>query len=156
MRRESTCRRTSTQAGFTLIEALIAMVVLVLLTAVLLRGTVAVRADAGWFADHTMSTLVATSLLDGAVADRHLRNGTTHGERNGLSYTLVASPAGIEAQLPAARPDPAAAPRPNPNGVPAPAATPAAPRWRPQRIVVRVEAPGRPVTLETIRLAAVP
>lgn len=144
------------QAGFTLIEALIAMVVLVLLAAALLRGTVAVRADAGWFADQTASILVATSLLDGASVDRRLPDGTYHGERNGLSYTLVASSAGIEAQLPAARPDPDAAPPPNPNGVPGPAAARAVPRWRPQRVVVHVEAPGRPVTLETIHLAAIP
>lgn len=132
------------------------MVVLTLLAVVLLRGTVAIRSDAAWYGDHTAATLVATSLLDGAIADRTLRNGTYRGARNGIGYTLVATTAGIEAQLPPARPDPAAQPA-NPNGVPGPAsATAAQPRWRPQRIVVHVEALNRPVTLETIRLAAVP
>ena len=88
-------RRSTAQAGFTLIEALIAMVVLTLLAAVLLRGTVAVRSDAAWYGDHAAATLVATSLLDGAIADRTLRNGTYRGARNGIGYTLVATAAGI-------------------------------------------------------------
>lgn len=131
-------RRDTPTSGFTLIETLVAMMVLALLAGVLLRGVVAARDDAAWSADRAAGTLLATSVLDEAVGNRLLRDGAYRGERDGRHWVLTAAPAGRAVRLP---PPQADAPPPS---------------WRPQRLTVTVESPRRPVVLETVRLAAMP
>jgi prepilin-type N-terminal cleavage/methylation domain-containing protein len=124
-------------AGFTLLETLVAMTVLALLASVLLRGVLAVRADASWFADRTAQTLLARSILDEAIANRRLRDGIYRGRRDGRRFVLTAA----SAVAPAAE-----------AGPDRPAGHDGMPTWRPQRVSVAVEAPSRPVVLETLRL----
>ena len=149
------------RGGFTLIETLVAFAVMATLLSVLFRGVVTLRAGALAFDVRTQEDLVARAILDDALANRTLRAGTYSGTRDGRHWTMVAKAIDLSAQVPLASPAPAtpsAPPTPpgpgTPAGQPQPS-VPASPVWTPQRLVVRVETTGRPVEVETIRLAKV-
>ena len=135
------------EEGFTLIEVLVAMTVLAMLSAVLLHAAVDLRASAAWFDDRTAGTLVATTILDEALSNRRLHDGTYRGMRDGRSWTMTASSVDLANQLPKS-------PTPAPDKAP-PSKEPG-PIWRPQRVIVSVEAQRRPLTVETLRLVASP
>ena len=140
------------RSGFTLIEVLVAFVVLTTLLSVMYRSVVVTRAGANAFDARTQGELVARAVFAEFLARRDLHNGSYSGERDGRNWTLTARPLDLAAQLPPLPPPPQLPP-----GSPAAGAGPNAaqkPRWVPQRIVVRVATSGRPLQIEAVHLVA--
>ena len=123
--------------GFTLIEALVATTVLALFTAYLLRGVVGLHAQAAWVDTRASDEQVLAALLDDALSRRTAPAGTSRGERDGRRWSITASPLDI--------PTPSLA-------IASPSDTPIEGTWMAQKLVIRVEAPGRPLIAETVRL----
>ena len=141
--RPDPARRLSGTDGFTLIEVLVAFTVMAILLSVLFRGVVVMRAGAHAFGDRTHVELVARAVLDDALAQRGLRDGTYTGTREGRPWRVVARSIDLSAQLPAPPDDPATHP---PGTVPEPR------KWKTQRLVVSVAAGARTIQVDTIRL----
>ncbi len=142
--RREPARRFSGNDGFTLIEVLVAFTVMAVLLSVLFRGVVVMRAGANAFDDRTHVELVAHAVLDDALAQRAMREGTYSGTREGRPWTIVAKAVDLTAQLPAPPEDPA---QRQPPGTP-----PERLKWTTQRLVVSVAAGARTIQVETIRL----
>ena len=157
-------------AGFTLLEVLVAFCVMATLLSVLYRGVVTIRQGATAFDEHTDREIVVRAIFDAALADRDMRPGTYHGLRDGRRWTIVARNVDLRAQLPqpaekgvkANDPGQAAAGQSAP-GQAAPGQPPAPaagepkdkPEWATQRLLVRLDSPGRPLEIETLRLVRV-
>lgn len=153
-------RRVADRGGFTLVEVLVAFVVMATLLSVLFRGVVVMRAGSGAFDTRTRQEIVAEAVLEDALAKRELGTGRYSGLRQGSRWTLVATPVDLSAQMsppPSPRRDKPATSQPDPGGQ-----TPGRPdnpdkkdkktTWVPQRLIVRIETQGRPIEVETIRL----
>ena len=152
-------RRWHDTAGFTLLEVLIAFCVMATLLSVLYRGVVTIRQGAFAFDEHTDRELVARAVLDAALADRSMKPGTYHGLRDGRRWTIVARNVDLTAQLP--QPSDAGVKtndtKPaDPSQPPSPGAQAAEakdkPEWATQRLLVRLDSPGQPLEVETLRL----
>lgn len=152
-------KRASRNAGFTLIEVLVAFTVMATILVVAYRSVVTLRQGAEAFDDHTGREIVARAVLDEALADRGLAPGIHHGTRDGRRWTIVAKPVDLSAQLP----PPAETAQAKPGEPPAPASSsappvapivkpPEKPEWATQRLTVRIESRGKPLEIETIRL----
>ena len=128
-------RRRADRSGFTLIEALVAFVVMATVLGVLYRGTVQTRAGAVTFSARAQEEAVALSLLDEFRARRELHDGSYSGDRDGRHWTLLASRMDLADQLPKG-------------------AEPARdkPAWGFQRLVLRVATAGRPLETEAVHL----
>ncbi len=133
--------------GFTLIETLVAMSVLSLIVAVILRDVVSLRESAARFSDRSRFILEARSVLADMLANRDLKAGIYHGGPAIARWTVTAAPVDLSRQFATIRPA-GSAPPPQPD---APAAN-APPVWETQRLIVEVETGGRPLSIETIRL----
>jgi prepilin-type N-terminal cleavage/methylation domain-containing protein len=141
-----------TRSGFTLIETLAAMTVLSIIASVVLRDVVSLRADSAWFGDRSQVSLTARSVLASMLADRGLKAGVYRGRMDGRQWTATVTLVNLSSQFPGT-------PGPSPAGQAvnpgAPGAGPPQTVWEPQRLVIEVEAQGRPLSVETIRLARV-
>ncbi len=138
--------RLADRGGFTLIEVLVAFTIMATLLGVMYRGVVTLRQSAAAFDDHTDRELIARAVLDEALAQRTLRPGTHHGVRDGHRWTIVAKAIDLSAQLPRAADE----------GEQKPGDKPGEPKtkrdWATQRLLVRIEADGRPLEVETLRI----
>ena len=149
-------RRWRDDAGFTLLEVLIAFCVMATLLSVLYRGVVTMRQGANAFDEHTDREAVVRAIFDAALADRTLKPGTYHGIRDGRRWTIVARNVDLTAQLPRPAED---GKKPNDQTQPPP--DPRAgehkdkPDWATQRLLVRLDSPGLPLEIETLRLVRV-
>jgi prepilin-type N-terminal cleavage/methylation domain-containing protein len=130
--------------GFTLIETLVAFSVMAIVLSVLFHGVVDMRSGSVIFDARTHQALVARAVLDGALGNRDLANGSYKGLRDGERWTLLAERADVIApssETTEASSFPSlAAPR---NNIPA---------WGLQHLVVTVATAGRSERVETIRL----
>lgn len=149
-RRSGRAIRLADRSGFTLIEVLVAFVILSVLLSVLLRSVVGMRDDAVTVDARTHSEVVARATLEDALADRALRNGTYSGLRDGTRWTLKATAVDLTAQLPPPKPRDKAADQQQSQQQQQDAD--AKPSWKTQRLVVLVETGRRPVEVETLRL----
>ena len=128
--------------GFTLIEVLVAFVVLATILSVLYRNVVVTRAGVVAFDAHTRGEVIARALFAEFLARRQLADGDYRGVRDGMNWRLTARPLDLAAQLPPP-------PQPQPGAPPAPQI-----RWAPQRLVLQVATSGRSIRVEAVRLAA--
>lgn len=140
------------RSGFTLIETLAAMTVLSIIASVVLREVVSLRADSGWFGDRSQVALTAQSVLASMLADRGLKPGIYRGRMDGRQWTAKVMAVNLSSQFPATAVPNSAGQVASP---PAPGEGPPQAVWEPQRLVIEVEAQGRPLSIETIRLARV-
>jgi len=123
--------------GFTLVEALAALAILAMLTVVVQRGLVMARTGIARSSDRIAAEWVARSLLAEPLGAQAARAGSRSGTSGGLPWTVTIEPLDV---------------------APAGAAGDGkgdAPKWRPMRVTVRVESPGRGLSVETVRLARV-
>lgn len=148
--------RFADRAGFTLLEVLVALTVMATLMGVLYRSVVVTRTGALTFADRAGQVAVARGLLAEFVARRDLRDGDYRGERDGRSWTLSARPLDLSHQLPTAPPPSAAQGQAALVAAGALRSDDGAPRWAPQRLVLRVGTAPRVLELEAVRLARPP
>lgn len=145
-------------SGFTLLEVLIAFCVMATLLSVLYRGVVTMRQGAIAFDEHTDRDIVARAVLDAALADRTMKPGTYQGTREGRRWTIVARNIDVRGLLPppaddgGKRNDPA---KPDAPGQGAGPGGPDKPEWTTQRLLVRLDSPGLPLEVETLRLVRV-
>lgn len=141
------------RCGFTLIETLVAMTVLSLIAAVILRDVVGLRESASRFSDKIERAMIARSVLADMLANRDLKPGTYRGGADGARWTVTASAVDLSHQFVAAQTSAPAVPA---SQLEAPGtAAGATAIWQPQRLLVEVEAGGRPISIETIRLARI-
>ena len=147
-------------SGFTLIEVLIAFCVMATLLSVLYRGVVTMRQGANAFDEHTDREIVARAVLDSALADRTMKPGTYHGTRDGRRWTIVARNIDVRGLLPPPADDGTKSNGPGQPATPGaaadkPGAAADKPEWTTQRLLVRLESPGLPLEVETLRLVRV-
>jgi prepilin-type N-terminal cleavage/methylation domain-containing protein len=134
--------RSDARAGFTLLEALVALTILLAFAAALgplmfQARRIMVNADG-----RVAAQILLRALLDDPVNPANVAGLTRDGETEGLTWRMVAEPTAIE--VPEARP-----------AAPPAAGAPAEPptHWVAYRIVASVTwAPGQLVRAETIRL----
>ena len=79
-------RRCATRTGFTLIEALTAVAVLVIILPVISAGFAAVTDAAGMVRDRARATAIAEEHLEQLVADGSWQYGMTGGDENGMHW----------------------------------------------------------------------
>ncbi|PZQ14147.1 MAG: hypothetical protein DI565_11975 [Ancylobacter novellus] len=160
--------RGARRAGFTLIETLVALVVLTVVMLAAQRGFVTARLGL----DRAQSTLaaeaVARSIVETELGRLAAAPGVQSGETDGLAWTVTTEP--IVLPIPPAPPPPTAvrtagAAEAAPAGAPASQSDPAdaqkqaeeAARWLPMRVTVAVaNGRGRPLAIETLHLAKAP
>ncbi|MFC3692458.1 prepilin-type N-terminal cleavage/methylation domain-containing protein [Chenggangzhangella methanolivorans] len=151
--------RGGARAGFTLIETLVALVVLAVVMVVTVRGFVTARLGL----DRAQSTLaaeaVARSLVETELDRLAAAPGVRTGETDGLAWTVSTEPIVLPLQ---AAPPPKAGAAAGGEGAggddPQAARKQAeeAARWKPMRVVVSVaNGRGRPLTIETLHLTKV-
>lgn len=145
-RADRPARRLADRSGFTLVEVLVAFVVMTTVLGVLYRGTVQTRAGAVAFDRRMRDEAVALSVLAEFRSRRDLADGRYAGERDGRHWTLGASPMDLAAQLPKG----GDADRPGAGDGAAKA------KWTMQRLVLRVDTSGRPLETEALHLVAAP
>ena len=135
-------RRRDARAGFTLLEALVALTILLAFAAALGPLMFQARRIMANADGRVAAQILLRALLEDPVDPANVAGLTRDGESEGLRWSLVAEPTAIE--IPEARP--AAAP---PGRAPAEPPT----HWVAYRIVASVTwAPGQLVSAETIRL----
>ena len=141
-------------AGFTLIEVLIAFCVMATLLSVLYRGVVTLRQGATAFDEHTGREFVIRAVMDAALADRALKPGTYRGLREGHHWTMIARNVDLRGMLPkpAETGDKAKGASQKPGAPGQPAGEADTPAWLTQRLLVRLDSPGQPLEIETLRL----
>lgn len=156
-------RRVGGEAGFTLIEALVALTVLAAVSPALFRMAVMLRTGTEAVDDHTRSEIVARSLLDAVQGQRDAAQYSLTGSTDGRRWSVEARPFEglVRSALPGQRarggPGPTsdrgatsksgkdpdqAAPKPDEDIV-----------WMPVRVTIRVETAGQPLRIETVALA---
>ena len=146
------CRRAD-RSGFTLIEVLVAFVVMATILSVLYRSTVQTRAGAFGFSARAQQEAVSLSLLAEFRARRELRDGSYAGTRDGRRWTLLASRMDLACQLPKG-PEPAR--EAGRDGAGGGTGKPDRPVWEMQRLVLRVATAGRPLETEALHLVRQP
>ena len=142
--------RRCSSAGFTLIEALVALAVVLAFAAALGRllfqaHRIMLSADG-----QVAAQLLLRSLLDTPLDRTSLASISRDGETQGLSWRIVAMPMDVDAWLPALPP-----PAPSPSG-PSSNPRPDHAKWAAFRVVASVSLPsGQVITGETVRLGKV-
>jgi prepilin-type N-terminal cleavage/methylation domain-containing protein len=139
--RSSPPKRRDARAGFTLLEALVALTVLLAFSAALGPLMFQARRIVANADGRVAAQLLLRALLVDPVDPANLASFVREGETEGLTWRIVAEPAAIELpKAPAVRPLPAA-----------PAQPPA--HWIAYRMIASVSwAPGQLISAETIRL----
>jgi prepilin-type N-terminal cleavage/methylation domain-containing protein len=159
--------RSRPRAGFTLIETLVALVVLAVVMLVAQRGMVAARFGLDRVQSATAAQTVARGIVETQLDQLAPEPGIREGVTDGLAWTVVAEPLDLPFPAP---PTPAQAVRDRADGGPpgmaaarasrptddgAPTETQG--RWRPLRVTVRVaNGRGVPLTVETVHVVKEP
>ncbi|WP_232630719.1 prepilin-type N-terminal cleavage/methylation domain-containing protein [Methylobacterium sp. Leaf118] len=142
-----TAGRTRARDGFTLIEALVAFAVVAAISLVVQRGLIQSRV--GWAAieDRSAAERLARSLLAEPLTPAAVAAGAREGVTDGRRWRIALE--SLDLPLPALPGEPGAEA--------APPAQEEGPRWRPLRVRIAVTTVrGRPVEVETVRLAPFP
>jgi prepilin-type N-terminal cleavage/methylation domain-containing protein len=133
-------------AGFTLIEALVAMALLLAFLSALVPHLFYARRIVAHLDDRIAAQAVLRSLLDVPIDRSALGNGLRDGEIDGLSWSVSTEPMFVDAMVP----DVAA---PLPAGGTGADAAPKLRRWRAFRLVATVSwGSGHVVSAETLKL----
>lgn len=158
-------RRSGPRAGFTLIEIMVALVVLAVVMLAAQRGMVAARLGLDRAQSTVAAEAVARSILETELGRLAPAPGVVSGVTDGLDWTVTAE--AVVLPLPPA-PPPKTAIRTAGAREAAPAQEASAPddaatdkgpaaKWRTLRVVVSVaNGRGRPLSVETIHLAKAP
>ena len=149
-RADRRARRSTDRSGFTLVEVLVAFVVMTTILSVLYHSTVQTRAGAIGFSDRVQEEAVALSLLAEFRARRELRDGRYAGDRDGRRWTLLANRIDLTDQLPT-RLGPAHEIDRHGAGKDDTAKS-ETPVWEMQRLVLQVATEGRPLEVEALHL----
>lgn len=148
--------RASAEAGFTLLEAMVALVVLATLLSVMFRGVVQNRAGASAFALQMREDILARAVLDQVLTRRDLKPNTYRGEFKGRPWIVRVT----QADVPLAKADARAAQNAGLPRSQLPQSNPqkpnAGPTWIPYRIDIRIDDGDRRIRLETLHLAKAP
>jgi prepilin-type N-terminal cleavage/methylation domain-containing protein len=137
-----------TRAGFTLIEALVAMALLLAFLSVLVPHLFYARRIVEHLDDRIAAQVLLRALLDAPVDRSALGNGSRDGETDGLRWSVSAEPMFVDAMVPHAAP-------PLPASRNSGDAAPKVRRWRAFRLVVTVSwRSGHAVSAETLKLGS--
>ena len=137
------------RAGFTLIEALVAMALLLAFLSVLVPHLFYARRIVAHLDDRIAAQVLLRTLLDAPVDRAALGNGLRDGEIDGLSWSVSAEPMLVDAMVPEIAP-------PLPGGGNRADAAPKARRWRAFRLVATVSwGSGHVVSAETLKLGPI-
>jgi hypothetical protein len=146
----STCRdRREACAGFTLIEALVAMTLLLAFVSVLGPHLFHARRIADGVDGRIAAQALLRTLVDAPLNRSLLAQGGCSGETAGLRWSMIAEPMFVDAMMPAAA-----------DLIPAVASKPSEPvqkriAWAAFHLTVTVSwAPGRSLAADTIRLGS--
>jgi prepilin-type N-terminal cleavage/methylation domain-containing protein len=137
-------RRDRQRSGFTLLEALVALTIVLSFAAVLgpflfHARRITVNADG-----RVAAQILLRGLLEDPLDPAGLATLSREGETNGLRWRVAAQPSAIRAAFPRRSPSP------RPTGAAAPAQRP---NWAAYRVVASVSwAPGESISAETVRL----
>jgi prepilin-type N-terminal cleavage/methylation domain-containing protein len=152
-------RRVSSRSGFTLLEALVALAILLGFAAVLVPFLFQARHIMAGADNRVAAQLLLRALLADPIDRTALANLSRSGETAGLSWRLVSEPTSIgttfvpPARLANVRTSPPGAPQPQPATARAALSEDAPPRWIAYRIVASVTwARGETISAETVRL----
>lgn len=160
--------RGAPRAGFTLIEALVALVVLSVVMVAAQKGFVTARLGLERAQSTLAAEAVARSIVETELDRLAAAPGVQSGETDGLAWTVTTEP--IVLPIPPAPPPPteirtAGAAEAAPAGAAASRSDPGeaqkqaeeAARWQPMRVTVAVaNGRARPLTIETLHLARAP
>jgi prepilin-type N-terminal cleavage/methylation domain-containing protein len=144
--RSSARKRDGRRSGFTLIEALVALTIVLAFAAVpgpflFHARRITTNADG-----RVAAQILLRALLEGPLDPAGLASLSREGETAGLRWRIAAEPSAIRATLPRRSPPPRAtgAPEPPP---------PQRPNWAAYRMIASVSwAPGESISSETVRL----
>jgi prepilin-type N-terminal cleavage/methylation domain-containing protein len=143
------------RAGFTLIEALVAMAVLLAFVSVLGPYMFHARRIAENVQGRVAAQALLRVILDAPMDRLALAKGPRDGETDGVHWSIAAEPMFVDAMLPTERPALSTPQKPKEATAPENAKDTAAkrPRWTAFRLVARVSwAPEQMVSAETVRL----
>jgi len=144
--RSSARRRDRRRSGFTLLEALVALTLVLAFAAVLGPFLFHARRITANADGRVAAQILLRALLEDPLDPAGLASLSREGETAGLRWRIAAQPSAIRATLPRRPPPPRAA------GAPA---QPQAqrPRWAAYRVIASVSwAPGESISSETVRL----
>jgi type II secretory pathway pseudopilin PulG len=166
--RPKPARRAGALAGFTLVEALVALTVLAAVSPALFRMAVLLRSTTEVIDDRTRSEIVARSLMDTALGRRDAAPYSLSGTTDGRRWSVEARPfegetgrvlAGV-GRRPGSDRKPGRDVGPNADGTHGESDRTMAQKaaedevpWMPVGITIRVETAGRPLRIDTIALA---
>ena len=143
--------------GFTLIEALVAMTVLLAFVSVLGPYMFHARRIAENVQGRVAAQALLRVILDAPMDRLALAKGPREGETGGVHWSIAAEPMFVDAMVPAERPAPSTLQKQKDATAPENAkdTTVKRPRWTAYRLVARVSwAPEQMVSAETVRLGA--
>lgn len=163
-RRAAPRTRRDRRLGFTLIEALVALVTLSLVMLAAQRGIVAARTGLDRAQSSVAAEAVARSIIETELALLAAAPGMREGVTDGVAWTVASEP--LPLALEPAPPQPVRGPQAGPARGPQGAQGEAGgqqespqqqQKWRPLRVRVTVSnGRGKPLTFETIHLAVAP
>jgi general secretion pathway protein I len=165
----SMCRAGRARAGFSLVEALVALAIAAALTAVLTRLIVTTRAGAARVGELTEMAALGDTLMARVASSQGLRPGRTGGRRGTFAWYIDIAPVPFTAlarRISEKRPSapvaaeqasgPAKAAAAFGGGDPRPS-LPSQAKWAAYRVAVVVQAPsGRTYAVDTIRIGPPP
>lgn len=149
--------RGGPRAGFTLIETMVALVVLAVVIVAAQRGFVTARLGLERAQSTLAAEAVARSIVETQLDILAAAPGVRQGATDGLAWTVTTEPIVLPLPPPAAPPAPAG--RGGQGGDPAEGKdaqkeAEEASKWRPMRVTVAVaNGAARPLTVETLHLA---
>jgi prepilin-type N-terminal cleavage/methylation domain-containing protein len=143
-------KRERRRSGFTLLEALVALTIVLSFAAVLGPFLFHARRITTNADGRVAAQILLRALLEDPLDAAGLGGLSREGETNGLRWRLAAQPTAIRAAFPRRPRPPGAAAPPRPPGAAAPAQPP---NWAAYRVVASVSwAPGESISGETLRL----
>jgi prepilin-type N-terminal cleavage/methylation domain-containing protein len=144
--RSSARKRDGRRSGFTLLEALVALTIVLAFAAVLGPFLFHARRITANADGRVAAQILLRALLEDPLDPAGLASLSREGETAGLRWRIAAQPSAIRATLPRRSPPPRA------TGAPAPA-PPQRPNWAAYRVIASVSwAQGESISGETVRL----